>query len=410
VIAATAGPALIWAALRTVSLDLTAAGVLIVGMVVLQLGCGSFAAILMDIYLRPIRVEIDAALPPGFIPVHNSVGMARRIRFELFVLILLPTILSAGASAPAGGGPAALARTVIAATIVTAVFSTITGLVVVERVSGPIRDLLRGTKAVTEGDVNIRLPLTSTDEHLALTDSFNRMTAGLRERQALHAAMSSYVDPVIAEQVLSGGARLTGEAADVTVMFIDIVGFTHMAEDASPSEVVSELNAFFDLVIPIVVAHGGHANKLLGDGLMAVFGVPNRFADHADRAVAAARAVQEALSQTYAGRLCAGIGLNSGEVIVGTMGGGTKLDYTIIGDVVNVAARVEAATRGSAHLILLTQATLEAARDLHDFSWVGSHALRGRSSPVDVWTVGGVKAAVDSTTRPYQSCDRKAHG
>jgi class 3 adenylate cyclase len=399
VIAVAAGPLLLWVALHTVQLDLIAAGTLIAGMVVLQLGCGSFGAILLDICLRPIRVEIDAALPAGFAPSHRSLGMSKRITFELFILVLLPTILSAGASAPRGGGSEALARTIIAATIVTAVFSTITGLVVVERVAAPIRDLLRGTQAIADGNVNVRLPLTSTDEHLALTDSFNRMAAGLRDRQALHAAMSSYVDPSIAERVLAEGNQLTGEAADVTVMFIDIVGFTRLAENASPEQVVTQLNEFFGLVIPIIVANGGHANKLLGDGLMAVFGIPGHMPDHAERAITAARELQRALGERYGGDLRAGIGLNSGEVVAGTMGGASKLDYTIIGDVVNVAARVEALTRTVGNLILVTDATRQAARDILDVEWGGSYQLRGRAMPVGIW-------AADQPPAPFTRIER----
>jgi len=228
--------------------------------------------------------------------------------------------------------------------------------------------------------------LASTDEHLVLVDSFNRMVTGLRERQALHAAMGSYVDPAIAERIMAEGATIEGEAVDVTVMFVDIVDFTTLAEDAAPEELVSNLNEFFDVVIPVIVDHGGHANKLLGDGLMAVFGVPIALEDHADRALAAAREIQLRLAERYGDLLRAGTGLNSGTVVVGTMGGGPKLDYTIVGDAVNVAARVEAHTRQTGDAILLTDSTRARLHDEPALESRGSQSLRGRAAAVGLWS------------------------
>jgi adenylate cyclase len=388
VIAALGAPGFVYALVHRFDLGPAPLATLLVGMVTLQLGCGSFALILFDIFLRPIRTEIDLALPADFSPTHEGVGMARRITAELFILILAPTVLAAGALSPPGGGAGQLAKNYLVSALVTAAFSLFIGLGLVERVSGPVRHLLDGTRGVTAGDLSVRVPLVSTDEHLVLTDSFNRMVSGLREREALHSAMSAYIDPAIAQRVLAEGAHIKGEAAEVTVMFVDIVGFTALAEHAAPEQVVSDLNDFFDLVIPAVVDHGGHANKLLGDGLMAVFGVPARFADHADRALAAARTIQQRLADRYAGHLWAGVGLNSGTVVVGSMGGGTKLDYTIIGDAVNVASRVEAWTRQTGDLILLTETTRALLRDDADLEQRGSQALRGRAAPVRLWAAG----------------------
>lgn len=190
---------------------------------------------------------------------------------------------------------------------------------------------------------------------------------------------------MIAKQIASDGATKSGEAAYVTVMFIDIVDFTTMAENAAPDAVVANLNDFFDLVIPSIEAHGGHANKLLGDGLMAVFGVPNAIPDHADRALAAAREIQANITQRYDDSLKAGIGLNSGSVVVGSMGGGSKLDYTIIGDAVNVSARVEAHTRETGDEILLTDATRALLWTKDGLETRGSFLLKGRTAEVALW-------------------------
>ena len=216
------------------------------------------------------------------------------------------------------------------------------------------------------------------DELDEIGGRFNGMVERLRERETLRAAMGSYIAPAIAERVLTEGAHISGEAADVTVMFVDIIGFTNLAERAIPEEVVSDLNDFFDVVVPAIERNGGHANKLLGDGLMAVFGVPTALDDHAEQSLAAAREIQSGLTERYEGLLRAGVGLNSGTVVVGSIGGGAKLDYTIIGDAVNVAARVEAHARATGDSILLTEATrvLLTAPVLMSR---GSHVLKGRT-------------------------------
>ncbi|GAC1489637.1 MAG: hypothetical protein NVS1B9_10650 [Solirubrobacteraceae bacterium] len=174
----------------------------------------------------------------------------------------------------------------------------------------------------------------------------------------------------------------------MTIMFIDIVGFTTLAEDAIPEEVVSDLNDFFDLVVPVIERHGGHANKLLGDGLLAVFGVPVPLDHHADQALAAAQEIDRRLADRYEGKLRAGIGLNSGTVVVGSMGGGRKLDYTVIGDPVNVAARVEALTRQTGDSILLTEATRQALSDPSlPLDERGTTPVKGRKGEIALYTL-----------------------
>jgi adenylate cyclase len=122
--------------------------------------------------------------------------------------------------------------------------------------------------------------------------------------------------------------------------------------------VVATLNDLYEAVVPVIHRHGGHANKFIGDGLLAVFGAPERHADHAARAVAVAREIAQVVRR--AGMLRIGVGVNSGRVVVGTIGGGGRRDFTVIGDAVNTAARVEAATRVTGDDILITETTLRA--------------------------------------------------
>jgi class 3 adenylate cyclase len=137
--------------------------------------------------------------------------------------------------------------------------------------------------------------------------------------------------------------------------------------------------------VPVLVKHGGHANKFVGDGLLGLFGAPERLPDHADRGVAAALDIAAVVRRAYGGRLRIGIGVNSGPVVAGTIGGGGRVEFTVIGDTVNTAARVETLTRQTDDTVLITEATRRLLRRDHGgFAERGTVALRGRSEPVKV--------------------------
>ncbi|MET4431673.1 adenylate/guanylate cyclase domain-containing protein [Mycolicibacterium sp. 624] len=251
----------------------------------------------------------------------------------------------------------------------------------------PIRDLTRGTERVAAGDYSQRLPVVQDDDLGALAASFNRMQAGLAERQRLQAAFGIYVDPGLAARLLEQGDDVfSGERREVTVMFVDIRDFTPFAEANTAEDTVARLNALFEIVVPAVVDAGGHVNKFLGDGALAVFGAPNDLADHADEAVSAAVLIHRLVGERFGGVLRIGVGINTGVVIAGTIGGGGKLEFTLIGDTVNVAARVEQLTKATGDAILLTGHCVDAlvARP-PGLTERGSHALKGKSAPVHVY-------------------------
>ena len=170
------------------------------------------------------------------------------------------------------------------------------------------------------------------------------------------------------------------EWALVSVLFVDIRGFTSLADRESSRYAASYLTEFFDAVVPVIAAHDGEVNQMLGDGLLAVFRTPT----HADRALAAGLAMIEAVGERY--RI--GVGINSGLVLIGTMGGGGITRFGLVGDPVNVAARVQDATRDMGEPLLLTEATRVLLDHGHD-SLVerGSLELRGKSAPVNVYAV-----------------------
>ncbi len=153
------------------------------------------------------------------------------------------------------------------------------------------------------------------------------------------------MDPEVAERVIEEGELIEGQEREVTVMILDIWDFTEFAQRSSARETVAFLNDMFGIVVPCVAQHGGHANKFLGDGLLAVFGAPDRLEDHADRALAAAGDIAEKLAERFGDEIRFGVGVNSGPVVVGSVGGGGRLEFAVIGDPVNIAARVENLTR-----------------------------------------------------------------
>nr|CRL78445.1 transmembrane protein [Mycolicibacterium malmesburyense] len=257
----------------------------------------------------------------------------------------------------------------------------------------PIRDLDEGTKRVAAGDYSQRLPVVQDDDLGALTASFNRMQAGLAERQRLQTAFGTYVDPTLAARLLEQGDDVfTGERREVTVMFVDVRDFTPFAEAAPAEDVVARLNALFEIVVPAVVDSGGHVNKFLGDGALAVFGAPNDVAEHADAAVNAAVLIHRLVTERFKGELRIGIGINTGVVIASTIGGAGKLEFTLIGDAVNVAARVEQLTKTTDDAILLTDHTVDAlASRPPGLVDRGAHALKGKSAPTVVF---GLEPAV----------------
>ena len=160
------------------------------------------------------------------------------------------------------------------------------------------------------------------------------------------------------------------------------------------------VNDFLELVVPIVTRHGGNANKFVGDGLLAVFGAPVRLENHADCAVAAAGEMAAAVEKRFGGRLRIGVGVSSGPVLAGTVGGGGKLDFTVIGDPVNVASRVEEVTRATGDTVLITDATRAL---LTDDSAVrqgrGAIPLKGRNDPVRIYAlVDGGREMVQTRT------------
>ncbi|HWH43738.1 MAG TPA: adenylate/guanylate cyclase domain-containing protein [Thermoleophilaceae bacterium] len=350
----------------------------------------AYAAILhffsTELFVRPVLVDIVGELPPDFQGQPLGVPLRWKLLGALPLINVITGVVVSGLSTRERASLEDLGLDVIVAVLVAFTISFELTLLVTKSVLGPVDDLLEATSRVREGDLSTRVPVVSGDEMGRLAASFNAMLSGLEERETLRSAFGSYVDPEIAKRVLAEGELLEGEEVEATAMFVDIQGFTAFAEQASAREAVAHLNDFFGLVVPIVSKHGGHANKFVGDGLLAVFGVPERAGDHADRALAAACEIASEVERRYQGGVRIGVGLNSGPVVAGSVGGGGRLEFTVIGDPVNVAARVEKQTRELGEPVLLTEATRCLLADGHVvLEPRGEVSLRGRSEPTRIY-------------------------
>jgi adenylate cyclase len=206
-------------------------------------------------------------------------------------------------------------------------------------------------------------PIKDSSGELAGISLIARDVTDKRRAQLyLEQAFGTYLDPEVADHILREGPSMDAEEADVTMMFVDIRDFTTFAEQYEPREVLATLNCLFDLAVPVITSRGGHVDKFVGDGLLGTFGVPQHLPDHADRALEAALELERLACERFQGDLEIGIGIDSGTVIAGNVGGGGRLDFTVIGDAVNMASRVEAATRTTGDIILISERTKSALK------------------------------------------------
>ncbi len=371
------------------------------GLVVISYGA-TLRFFAMEIALRPVLESVARELPEE--SRLEPVGVPLRVKLlaALPMINLITGVVAAGLSSGGTSELSDLGLDVLIAIGVAATISLELTLLLSRSILAPIHDLRDATELVRRGDYSARVPVVSGDETGRLAQSFNRMASGLEERERLREAFGAFVDPDVADRVLREGT-LEGDELEVSVLFLDIRDFTAYAEQASAREVVARLNDFYGRVVPVLSRHGGHANKFIGDGLLAVFGAPERGEDHADRALAAALEIRELVRDCYGDELRIGMGLNSGPVMAGTVGGGGRLDFTVIGDPVNTAARVEEATRRTGDDLLVTQATralLERGRESCSFEERPPTALRGKTEEVRLFAPVPKASAERTDGRP----------
>ena len=264
------------------------------------------------------------------------------------------------------------------------------------RMQRSIGDLLSRMRQVQDGDLSRPWSPSSTDEFLDLGHGFNQMLAGLQERETIKDTFGRFVSREVAEVVLNGHLPLDGDRREVTILFQDIRDFTCMAERMDSQVLIGLLNQFFTEMVAAVEAEGGVLKQFLGDGVMAIFGAPVTAADHATRAVRAALGMVRRL-EALNGRLASkgmphlriGIGIHSGEVVAGQIGPDTRMEYTIVGDAVNLASRLEGLTKEMSTTILVSQDTAQRLGPGFQFGRQAVLPVRGKAKPITVVEVLG---------------------
>ena len=247
-------------------------------------------------------------------------------------------------------------------------------------VSDPVRSVSEAVGEVESGNLDVEIEVYDGSELGQLQAGFNRMVAGLREREHIHDLFGRHVGEDVAKAALEEDVELGGETRDLSVLFVDMVGSTTLASERPPQEVVDTLNRFFAIVVDVVREHDGWVNKFEGDAALAIFGAPVPLDGHATRALAAARELGDRLHE--ASDFDAGIGVSSGEVVAGNIGEEQRFEYTVIGDPVNEAARLTELAKSEGG-VLASDAALGAATDEERARWEPGDEveLRGRTRP-----------------------------
>ncbi len=365
----------------------------------------AYAAVLqyfaIELGLQPVVDEIADRLPPDFRFEAKGLSLRLKLIAGLPLFSVITGLIVAAFTSRSGDSSLGLS---VGVTLVVAFTVALElAMLLANSITRPLAAIEKGMAAVREGRYETQVPVTTSDELGELADGFNRMAAGLAERERLREAFGTYLDRDVAEYILSEGISPRGVEVEVSLLFCDVRDFTGFAERADATEVVACLNALFEAVVPVIAGHGGHVDKFIGDGLLAVFGAPEPWRDHADRALAAAVEILEVTEAGAAGELRVGVGINSGAVVAGAIGGAGRLNFSVIGDPVNVAARVEAVTRETGDGVLLTGATRD--RLTRDVPLVarGTAELRGRDEPIELFTPGRAVVAPPSAAAALRS-------
>jgi len=260
--------------------------------------------------------------------------------------------------------------------------------------TGPLSRIERAVHAIGEGRLETRLEVKGRDEFAALGEAVNQMAAALRDRENLKQALTRYVSQDVADRIITENSMpdLNGQRRAITVMSIDIRNFSGLADRLSPEDVVGFLNAYFGEIIEIVFTHRGTLDKFLGDGVMAVFGAPLPDPDHAWNALQAGLDALQRVNEIavefekeHALPLRIGVGLHSGEAIVGNIGSEQRMEYTAIGQTVNLAFRMESQCKVFGVPLIMSSSVYHAVKDRIPSKSLGDGIVNGK--PMEVFTL-----------------------
>jgi adenylate cyclase len=339
--------------------------------------------------LRPVARRALAASVPERLPVP---GVATRVLLTWALCsgapILGVALVGAGQLTGVLSGSAdRLAATAVVLGGVAYVVGLAAIALTARAIADPIAGVRRALGEVQRGRTDIEIAVYDGSEIGLLQAGFNRMVAGIRERERLRDLFGRQVGEEVASHALERGPALGGEVRDVAVLFVDVVGSTRLASTRPPAEVVDVLNEFFCVVVEVVRDHGGVVNKFEGDAALCVFGAPLDRDDPAGDALSAARALCPRLRDAVPA-LDVGIGVSAGAAVAGNVGAAERFEYTVIGDPVNEAARLTELAKDEPGRVLASEAAVAAARPGEAAHWTlgDEQVLRGRATPTRLAT------------------------
>ena len=338
----------------------------------------------LELAMRPILFDINAALET---PVRIT-RPAIPLRFKLLgslPLINVITGVTVAALTAEGGGVQVLSLNVLIALVIAFAASFELTVLLSRSILRPVEDLEAATERIRQGRFDEHVPVTTADEFGELSSAFNQMVDGLAERERLREAFGTYLDEEVARHIISEDYDPEGHEVEVSLVFCDVKEFTEHSARSSAAEVVSRLNELFECIVPIIARHRGHVDQFIGDGLLAVWNAPERVPDHADRAVQCAVEIARTVNSRRPGGFQIGIGVNTGPVVAGSIGGAGRLSFSVIGEAVNLASRVEAKTRDTGDPVLITAATRTLLSETMEVQSRGEMEVRGYERPIDLY-------------------------
>jgi adenylate cyclase len=287
---------------------------------------------------------------------------------------------------------------VIVITILMLIIGILGTIIVVMYIVRPINILSETAKEIGKGNLNQKVTIKRHDEIGQLATTFNEMIEGLKERDFIRNTFGKYVSKQVADAVLKGELKLGGEKKRVTVLLSDIRNFTNMSERYPPEEVVKFLNEYFSEMVNVVIKYDGTVDKFIGDAIFSVFGAPLAYLDDAHRAIKVAVEMRDRLHEFNKkvrgfgfDEIKIGIAVHTGEVIAGNIGSEQRLEYTVIGDTVNTAARIEPLNKEWNTEILISENTYEIVRDNVNVRQMPRIKLRGKEKEIQLYELVSLK-------------------
>lgn len=336
-------------------------------------------------YIRDYKIsEIEGVLKPS---------IALRFFIFFFSVTLLPIlILTLMLSKISLAGFGSIPFSMLSVPLIMVSLGGILSWLLARAFDKPLVEMKAAVSKIQEGNFDIKLDVTTTDELGLLGERIEQMAVSLKEKEFIKETFGKVVDPAVRDHLLGGNVKLGGEMRSATILFCDLRGFTALSEQLTPVQIVEMLNTHFDTMSKCIEQEGGLINKFIGDAIMAIYNVPVPLDNHAERAFVSARRMLTSLEQMNASftekgfpELKIGIGIHTGEVLAGNIGSSSRLEYTVIGDSVNVASRIESLCKDTNRNLLLSESTKTYLPTSVHLDSLGKFQLKGREEMLQIY-------------------------